>query len=46
VSLGDVQAEVGWPVGVAAGLETTQPPTAEELRLIREELDPGGMYAR
>ena len=27
-------------------LATTPPPTAEELRLIREELDPGGVYTK
>ncbi len=41
-----VQAEVGWPLRIAAQLATTEPPTAEELRLIREVLDPNGMYTR
>jgi hypothetical protein len=31
---------------VAAALETTPAPTAEELRLIRDELDPGGAYTK
>jgi glutaconate CoA-transferase subunit B len=35
---------VGWPLKIAEGLKTTEPPTAEELRLIREELDPEGAY--
>jgi acyl CoA:acetate/3-ketoacid CoA transferase beta subunit len=26
-------------------LRSTEPPTAEQIRLIREEIDPGGMYA-
>jgi glutaconate CoA-transferase subunit B len=42
----DVQAEVGWPLKVTPELTSTQPPTAEELRLIREELDPDGAYTR
>jgi glutaconate CoA-transferase subunit B len=47
----EVQAEVGWPLRVAASENgqmprTTEPPTAEELRMIREELDPGGAYTR
>jgi glutaconate CoA-transferase subunit B len=40
----DVQAQVGWPLKVSPDLTSTQPPTAEELRLIREELDPDGAY--
>jgi hypothetical protein len=31
---------------VAANLAETPAPTAEELRLIREELDPGGVYTK
>ncbi|MDX9830827.1 MAG: CoA-transferase [Anaerolineae bacterium] len=44
VSVEEVQAGVGWPLKIAADLATTEPPTAEELRLIREELDPDGVY--
>jgi len=44
VSVEEVQAGVGWPLKVAPDLAVTEPPTAEELRLIREELDPGGAY--
>jgi glutaconate CoA-transferase, subunit B len=44
VTVEEVQAGVGWPLKIAADLATTEPPTAEELRLIREELDPGGAY--
>ena len=29
-----VQAEVSWPLKIAPDLKTTEPPTAEELRLI------------
>ncbi|MEJ2211374.1 MAG: CoA-transferase [Anaerolineae bacterium] len=47
VTVDEVQAEVGWPLKVAGGTPaTTEPPTPEELRLIREELDPGGAYTR
>jgi glutaconate CoA-transferase subunit B len=46
VKLEEVQAGVGWPLKVAAELRTTEPPTEEELRLIREELDPDGAYTR
>lgn len=46
VTLADVQAEVGWPLRVATELGETQPPSPEELRLLREELDPQGVYRR
>lgn len=36
----------GWPLKVASDLKTTEPPTGEELRLLREELDPTGMYLK
>ncbi len=41
-----VQAQIGWKLAVADDLQTTEPPTAEELRLIREELDPQRLYSR
>jgi glutaconate CoA-transferase subunit B len=37
-----VRASMGWEVRLAADLADTPAPTAEELRLIREELDPAG----
>lgn len=36
----------GWKLKVADDLKTTEPPTAEELRLLREELDPTGLYLK
>ncbi|HEY1232434.1 MAG TPA: CoA-transferase, partial [Candidatus Binatia bacterium] len=44
VSEKDVRAEMGWELRCAAKLEEVSPPWPEELRLIREELDPSGMY--
>jgi glutaconate CoA-transferase subunit B len=44
VTLEDVQAEVGWPLRLAATIGKTAPPTTEEIRLIRDEVDPQGMY--
>jgi glutaconate CoA-transferase subunit B len=41
-----VRETIGWRIRVADDLETTPSPTADELRLIREELDPGGAYTR
>jgi glutaconate CoA-transferase subunit B len=43
-SVDDVRAATGWEPKVASSLETTPAPTEAELRLIREELDPGGAY--
>ena len=36
----------GWKLKVADDLKTTEPPTDEELRLLREELDPTGIYLK
>lgn len=44
VTLGQARAEVGWDVRLAARLADTPPPTAQELRMLRVELDPRGMY--
>lgn len=46
VTIDDVRATVGWEPKVAPAFATTPPPSDEELRLIREELDPGGAYTR
>jgi glutaconate CoA-transferase subunit B len=44
VSEADVRAETGWELRRAPTIEEVSPPSVEELRLIREELDPSGMY--
>ncbi len=46
VTLDDVRANMGWDPRVADDLGETVPPTADELRLIREDLDPGGAYTK
>jgi glutaconate CoA-transferase subunit B len=46
VTVEEVQEEVSWPLQVAQDLAVTPPPTPEELRLIRSELDPGGAYTK
>ena len=43
-SLDDVRAAMAWEPRVIATLATTQPPHPDELRLIREVLDPEGRY--
>jgi glutaconate CoA-transferase subunit B len=39
-----VQAAVGWPLRVASNLRQMTPPTTEELTIVREQLDPQGLY--
>src|SRR2546422_4461896 len=40
VTVREIQAEVGWPLGLAETIQEAAAPSSEELRLIREELDP------
>ena len=40
----DVRGSVGWEPRISSAIKATPAPTADELRLIREELDPGGAY--
>jgi len=40
----EIQAQVGWPLSVAQDLQETTPPTQEELRIIRDDLDPKGLH--
>ncbi len=46
VGLKDVKDNIGWEVRVSPRLKLTGPPTAEELRIIRQELDPGRIHLR
>ena len=46
VSIDDVRENTGWEMKVASDVTETPAPTDEELRLIREELDPEGIYSR
>ena len=44
VAADDLRAAMAWePIGLDRA-RTTEPPSAEELRLIRDELDPAGVY--
>jgi glutaconate CoA-transferase subunit B len=36
----------GWPLKIAANLRTTEPVTEKELKILREELDPKGIYLK
>jgi glutaconate CoA-transferase, subunit B len=46
VTMEDIRGSMGWEPKVAPELGETPAPSDEELRLIREELDPGGAYTR
>lgn len=45
-TLEEVKDNIGWDVRVSSRLKTTDAPTSEELRIIREELDPTHLYIR
>jgi glutaconate CoA-transferase, subunit B len=45
-TIDDVRSTIGWDIAVKNDLDATPPPTGDELRLIREELDPEGIYTR
>jgi glutaconate CoA-transferase subunit B len=38
----NIQEQVGWPLRVVEQPDVIAPPTQEELRIIRQELDPAG----
>lgn len=40
------KANTGWNLKAAAALRHTEPPSPEELRILREELDPQGIYLK
>ena len=46
VAVDEVRERIGWDLRVADSLGRTPEPSAAEIRLIREELDPGGIYRR
>jgi glutaconate CoA-transferase subunit B len=46
VTVDEVQADISWPLKVSPNLETTHSPTAEELQIVRDELDTGGIYTK
>ncbi len=43
-SVEQARENTGWDLKTASRLACTQPPTEEELRILREELDPQGIY--
>jgi glutaconate CoA-transferase subunit B len=45
-TVAEALANTGWPLKSTAHLTITEPPQAEELRILREELDPQGIYLK
>lgn len=43
VTVDEVRAKSGFPFEMAESIGTTRPPTADELRILREDVDPGKM---
>jgi glutaconate CoA-transferase subunit B len=46
VSLEQAQTNTGWALRAAEKIYTTDPPDPHELRILREELDPEGIYLK
>ncbi len=42
----EARANTGWDLKCAPVLKTTEPPTEKELNILREELDPRGIYLK
>lgn len=46
VALQKVRQQTGWPLRIATGLGETEPPTRDELHLLRARLDPERIYLK
>ena len=44
VTIHEVRENTGWEIKTRSDLRTTEPPSSEELRILREDLDPTGIY--
>lgn len=42
----EAQSNTGWSLRVASTLRSTEPPAAKELAILRDELDPQGIYIK
>jgi glutaconate CoA-transferase subunit B len=45
-TVADAQANTGWALKTNSNLYITEPPRQDELRILREELDPQGIYLK
>jgi len=46
IEVEQVRENTGWELKVASQLQVTDPPTDQELSILREELDPDGIYLK
>lgn len=46
VDVEKVRLNTGWPLKVAEKVTVTEPPSPEEIRILREDLDPTGIYLK
>ena len=46
IEVEEVRKNTGWQLNTASELEITTPPHSQELSILREELDPGGIYLK
>jgi glutaconate CoA-transferase subunit B len=46
ITVDQVRANTGWELKTSSQMRVTQPPGEEELRILREELDPQGIYLK
>jgi len=46
LSLDQVKQNTGWDLKVSPSVKETEPPTVEEVRILREELDPQGIFLK
>jgi glutaconate CoA-transferase subunit B len=46
IEVEQVRDNTGWDLKVTPQLQITQPPTREELNILRDELDPDGIYLK
>ena len=46
VSIDKIKENIGWEVKISDSLETTMSPSEEEMRIIRQDLDPDRIYLR
>ena len=46
VTVEEVKKNTSWDLKIAKEVKETEPPTEEEIRMMREELDPFGIYLK
>ena len=46
IQVEQVRQNTGWELKTASELQVTDPPSSQEISILREELDPGGIYLK